>query len=230
MYVICGLGNPGKVYEATRHNMGFITVDILADMLGIQVRQLKFRALVGEGRIGREKIILVKPQTYMNLSGEAVRQVVDYYKPDPDKLIVIYDDVDLPAGTLRIRPFGSAGTHNGMRSVVYQLGRDDFPRMRIGVGSSGVIPLDRYVIGRWTESERPLLAEAAQNAAKACVCAVEEGLGRAMNLYNTKTEKKKKKAPEAEEGCSETPEGAQAAAAGDIEEPKETETEKTDDN
>ena len=117
MYVIAGLGNPGKKYENTRHNMGFITIDQLAEKHNIKVDKLKFKALVGEGRIAGQKVMLVKPQTYMNLSGESIREVMNFYKLEPENLIVIYDDIDIEAGTLRIRKFGSAGTHNGMKSV-----------------------------------------------------------------------------------------------------------------
>ena len=136
MYIICGLGNPGTEYEQTRHNMGFLTMDVLAYKLGIDIRKLKFRSLLGEGRIGTEKVILVKPQTYMNNSGEAVREIVAYYGIEPSRLIVVYDDIDLPVGDLRLREKGSAGTHNGMKSVVQQLGVTDFPRIRIGVGGA----------------------------------------------------------------------------------------------
>ncbi|MBR4150323.1 MAG: aminoacyl-tRNA hydrolase [Firmicutes bacterium] len=187
MYIICGLGNPGKEYECTRHNMGFLTVDVLSERLGISVNRLKFRALVGEGFVGTEKVVLVKPQTFMNLSGESLREVVAFYKPEHDHLLLIYDDIDLAPGTVRIRPHGSAGTHNGMRSVIYQLQFSDFPRIRIGVGSSGVIPLQKYVIGRWTEEERPLLADAVSRAAAAAEMYVKSGLNSAMNEYNRKT-------------------------------------------
>ncbi len=190
--MICGLGNPGREYEATRHNMGFIALDILADKLGVSVRTLKFRALTGEARIGREKIILVKPQTYMNLSGEAVKPIADYYKIPPENIVIIYDDIDLEPGTIRIRAKGSAGTHNGMRSVIYQLGTDGFPRVRIGTGKNGIIPLEKYVISRWTEEERPLLAKAAQEAADACVSIVERGVQQTMNVYNRKPEGEKR--------------------------------------
>lgn len=205
MYIICGLGNPGKNYETTRHNMGFLTIDILADRLGISVRQLKFRALLGEGRIGSEKVLLVKPQTFMNLSGEALRPIADYYKVPMEHVILICDDIDIPAGTIRVRAKGSAGTHNGMRSVIYQLGRDDFPRVRIGIGQSGNIPLESFVIGKWTEEERPLLAEAVKKAADACVSIVERGVAETMNVYNRKPAKKKREEAEKgrEEGASE---------------------------
>ena len=184
MYMIVGLGNPGRIYEKTRHNMGFITIDILSDRFNIPVKKLRFKAAVGEGQIGGEKVVLVKPLTYMNLSGEAVRPLVDYYKISMDKLILVYDDVDLPLGRTRVRRNGSAGTHNGMRSVIYHLQKDDFARVRIGLGSHGDIPLDRFVIGRWTDEERPELAMGCLRAADACAMIVTQGVDEAMQRYN----------------------------------------------
>ena len=136
MYVIVGLGNPGKKYENTRHNMGFLAVDVLAEKYDIKVNKIKFKSLVGEGRIAGEKVVLAKPQTYMNLSGEAVREIVDFYKIEPQQLIVIYDDIDIDTGAIRIRKKGSAGTHNGMRNILYQIRTEDFPRIRVGIGLS----------------------------------------------------------------------------------------------
>lgn len=187
MYIICGLGNPGKEYETTRHNMGFLALDVLSQRLGIAVNRLKFKALIGEGFAGGEKVVLVKPQTFMNLSGESLREVVGFYKPEHGHLLLMYDDIDLAPGMLRIRKSGSAGTHNGMRSVIYQLQFDDFPRIRIGIGDHGVIPLDRYVIGHYTEEERPLLADAVSRAADAARLYIESGIDAAMNEYNRKT-------------------------------------------
>ena len=158
MYVIAGLGNPGKKYENTRHNMGFITVDQLAEKHDIKVDKLKFKALVGEGRIAGQKVLLVKPQTYMNLSGESIREVMHFYKLEPENLIVIYDDIDIELGTLRIRKFGSAGTHNGMKSVVYQLQSDRFPRIRIGIGNQKKGDLVDFVIGGFSKEEVQLSA------------------------------------------------------------------------
>ncbi len=176
--------------------MGFLTVDVLAERLGVNVRQLRFKALVGEGRVGSEKVLLMKPQTFMNLSGEAVRMAMDYYRLDPSHLMVIYDDADLAVGSLRIRPSGSSGSHNGMKSVIYQLQDQSFPRIRVGIGSSGPIPMERYVLGHWSEEERPLLAEAVSRAAEACECFVSRGLDTAMNRYNTRKDPKKKKTAE----------------------------------
>ena len=182
--MICGLGNPGRLYAKSRHNMGFMTVDVLAERLGVRVNKLKFKALVGETRIGDEKVVLVKPQTYMNLSGDAVRPLVQFYRIEPSHLILVYDDVDLALGRTRVRPSGSSGTHNGMRSVIYQLQYDNFPRVRIGLGDHGDIPLDKFVIGNWTELERPELAKAVLRAADACQTIITEGVDAAMQKYN----------------------------------------------
>lgn len=186
MYVICGLGNPGKQYENTRHNMGFKTLDVLSERLSAPIKSLKFKALIGEGMIGTEKVILVKPQTYMNLSGESLREVVSYYKVEPSHLIVIYDDIDLPTGQLRIKPSGSSGTHNGMRSVIYQLQFDNFPRIRIGLGKDPNLPLDVFVISKPSDEDAKLLNEAITNAADAALAIIEQDINAAMNKYNTK--------------------------------------------
>ena len=134
MYVIVGLGNPGRKYMHTRHNVGFDIVEVLSQKYDIPMHRLRCKAVVGEGRIRGQKVALCQPQTFMNLSGESVVQLVNWYKPEHDQLIVCYDDVDLPEGKLRFRPKGSAGTHNGMRNIIYLLGWDDFPRVRVGIG------------------------------------------------------------------------------------------------
>ncbi len=200
MYVICGLGNPGREYEQTRHNMGFLTMDVLAGRLGVDIRRLRFHSLLGEGRIGSEKVILVKPQTYMNNSGIALREIVSYYNVEHDHLIVIYDDIDLAVGDLRLREKGSAGTHNGMRSVIYQLQFDDFPRIRIGTGKSEVIPLISFVTGKPTQEEQGPLAEAIEKAAEAVICWVEQGPKEAMQRFNHKPKKQKKPKEQEEAG------------------------------
>ena len=146
MYIIAGLGNPGKKYENTRHNMGFTAIDLLAEKFGIKVNKLRFKALTGEGRIAGQKVLLIKPQTYMNLSGESVRMALDYYKEPPENLIVIYDDIDIPTGSIRIRKKGSAGTHNGMKSIIYDLQFDDFPRLRIGIGTDRKEDMIHFVL------------------------------------------------------------------------------------
>jgi peptidyl-tRNA hydrolase, PTH1 family len=191
MYIICGLGNPGKEYENSRHNMGFLTMDVLSSRLGISIKKLKCKALIGEGRIGEEKVVLVKPQTYMNLSGEALRPLMDFYKADISKLLVVYDDIDLEVGGLRIRRSGSAGTHNGMRSIIYQLGTEKFPRIRIGIGDHGIIPLEKYVLMSYTKEERPALAEAVLNASLACELFVTEGIDQTMKKFNINPPRKK---------------------------------------
>ncbi|NCB41894.1 MAG: aminoacyl-tRNA hydrolase [Clostridia bacterium] len=193
MHIICGLGNPGKEYESTRHNMGFLTMDVLSSRLGIPIKKIKYRALIGEGFVGGEKIVLVKPQTFMNLSGEAVRPIMDYFNANLSDLIVVYDDIDLAVGDLRIRKKGSAGTHNGMKSVIYMLGRDDFPRVRIGIGEHGMIPIEKYVLGKYTEKERPLLADAVLNAAQACEVFVREGIDESIRLFSRSSSNKKSK-------------------------------------
>lgn len=193
MYVIAGLGNPGKKYENTRHNMGFITVDRLAEKHDIRIDRLKFKSLVGEGRIAGRRVLLVKPQTYMNLSGEAIREVMRFYKLEPEKLIVIYDDIDIELGALRIRKFGSAGTHNGMRSVVYQLQSDRFPRVRIGIGSQKKGDLVNFVIGGFSKEEVPVLEDTVDRAVSAVECMLAEDVDIAMNRYNTGKKTKPKK-------------------------------------
>ena len=186
MYVIVGLGNPGKKYENTKHNIGFITVDFLADKNNIKVNKIKHKALVGEGMISGQKVLLVKPQTFMNLSGNSVREIMEYYKVDPDKLLVIYDDVDIPIGRLRIRKKGSAGTHNGMRSIIYDLQEDGFPRLRIGIGSDRKIPLAGYVLGGFGKEEAKMMEDAVERAALAVECMLEKGIDIAMGEYNVK--------------------------------------------
>ena len=192
MYIIVGLGNPGKKYENTRHNMGFIAVDLLAEEYGIKVDKIKFKALVGEGRIAGRKVLLVKPQTYMNLSGQSVMEVMNYYKEDIENLIVIYDDIDIPTGSIRLRKKGSAGTHNGMRNIVYLLQDDRFPRIRVGIGSDKKVDLMDYVIGGVTKKEKKLLEDVLTRAAKAAACIVEKGIDKAMNEYNIRQKKEEK--------------------------------------
>ncbi len=193
MYIIIGLGNPGKKYENTRHNMGFIAIDRLAEKHNIQVDKIKFKALVGDGRIAGQKVLLVKPQTYMNLSGESVREVANYYKVNTNDIIVIYDDLDLPLGHIRIRKSGSAGTHNGMKSVVYQLRSDQFPRIRIGIGGNGDENIINYVIGGFKKEEVKILEDTVDNVVSAIECVISESLDIAMNRYNTKKRKVKEK-------------------------------------
>lgn len=199
MYIIVGLGNPGKQYENTRHNMGFLAVDLLAEKYNIDVNKIKFKALVGEGRIAGQKVLLVKPQTYMNLSGEAVRQAMDFYKIVPEELIVIYDDIDIPTGTFRIRKKGSPGTHNGMRNIFQHIQTNDFPRIRVGIGSGKKDNLAGYVTGGISKSEQEILADVLKSSADAAACIIEKGIDKAMNEYNVRPNKEKKEKKAVEE-------------------------------
>ena len=184
-YVIVGLGNPGKEYAETRHNMGYKTIDVLSSDESIDVRRNKFHSLIGQGRIAGKKVILVKPETYMNRSGIAVRESAMYFNVAPENLIVIYDDVDLPSGSIRIRKSGGAGTHNGMKSVIQQLGTKDFIRIRIGVGAAEAgEDLVNRVIGEVPAAERELLQKAAAEAADAVRDIIAIGVDNAMNRHN----------------------------------------------
>ena len=184
-YVIVGLGNPGKEYADTRHNMGYKAIDVLSSDENIEIRRNKFHSLIGQGRIAGKKVILVKPETYMNRSGIAVRESAMYFNVAPENLIVIYDDIDLPSGSIRIRKSGGAGTHNGMKSVIQELGTKDFVRIRIGVGAAeaGQDLVDR-VIGEVPAAERDLLQKAAAEAAAAVKDIIAIGVDNAMNRHN----------------------------------------------
>lgn len=186
MFVIAGLGNPGKKYEKTRHNMGFLVIDKLAEKNDIKVNKIKHKSLVGDGFISDRKSLLVKPQTYMNLSGEALREVMDYYNVDIEDLIVIYDDFDIELGSIRIRKKGSAGSHNGMKSIIYQLQSQDFPRIRIGIGKSGSADWKDFVLGKLGKEEQKMIDDAVEKAADAVMCILEKGIDKAMNEYNIK--------------------------------------------
>ncbi len=189
MYLIVGLGNPGLSYRKTRHNAGFQALDALAERLGVRIRTKGFSALYGEGRIGTERVVLVKPQTYMNLSGDAVQSLMHFYKLAPDRLIVLYDDIDLPTGSLRIRANGSAGSHNGMRSVISCVGSENFPRIRIGVGKDESLVLRDYVLKRPSKAEQQTLSEVFENAADAAELIVSGNIAEAQAKYNKKHEK-----------------------------------------
>ena len=189
MFVIAGLGNPGKKYENTRHNMGFLVVDRIAEKTGIKVNKIEHKALVGDGMISGHKALLVKPQTYMNLSGVSLREIVDYYGVNMSDLIVIYDDFDLETGAIRIRKKGSAGSHNGMKSVIGHLGSGEFPRLRIGIGKSGLLDWKDFVIGKVASQEKGTIAGAVDRAADAVICILEKGIDKAMNEYNIRSNK-----------------------------------------
>lgn len=204
MYVIIGLGNYGSKYEHTRHNAGVDSLNILAQRNGIDVRKNKFKSLIGEGIIGGKKCVLAFPQTYMNLSGEAARELVNFYKPEKGELIVIYDDLDLPKGGLRIREKGSAGTHNGMRSIVQHLGSDDFVRVRVGIGKQPeFMDIIDWVIGKVPKEDWQIMFDTYTNAAKSVEELVANGLSSAMCKYNFTP--KPPKPPKADDKKEETP-------------------------
>lgn len=185
LFVIAGLGNPGRKYDNTRHNVGFDTIDLLSSKHGIKVSKVNFKAITGDGRIGGERVLLVKPQTFMNLSGESVREIVEWYKLPMSRLLLVYDDVDLPMGRVRIRAKGSSGSHNGMKSVIYQLGSDEFPRIRIGIGSAPEgWDLADYVLSRFGSEDRKTIDGSVANAASAAAVWISSGIEAAMNQYN----------------------------------------------
>lgn len=188
MYVIAGLGNPKKEYDNTRHNIGFDVIDAIADKYGIRVIERKHKALVGRGFIDGEKVVLVKPQTFMNLSGESLREVIDYYKVDPtSELIVICDDISLDLGQLRIRKKGSAGGHNGLKNIILHLGTDGFQRIKMGVGGKPEgYDLADYVLGHFSAEEKKVMAESIAQAVEASVTMMKDGADAAMNRFNQK--------------------------------------------
>ncbi len=184
IYIVVGLGNPGKKYENTRHNIGFMVIDYLADELNVPVNKIKHQALIGEAKIGQSKIVLIKPQTFMNLSGKSVVAISNFYKIPMNNLIVVYDDVDIPYMELRIREKGSAGTHNGMKSILNLLGKSEFPRVRMGIGKDETIPLADYVIGKFSQTELKNMEEFVPNGGKAIMEIIRTDVNSAMNKYN----------------------------------------------
>ena len=192
MYVIVGLGNPGRKYMHTRHNVGFDVVEVLSQKYDIPMHRLRCKAVVGEGTIRGQKVALCQPQTFMNLSGESVVQLVNWYKPEHNQLIVCYDDVDLPEGRLRFRPKGSAGTHNGMRNIIYLLGWDDFPRVRVGIGRprEGWDMKDWVLAGYDTPQLRQTMFDAYLGAADVIAELIEKGVDPARQLVGKLNEGK----------------------------------------
>ena len=188
MFIIAGLGNPTREYEGTRHNVGFDVIDRLAARYNIDVDVKKHRALIGKGMIAGQKVILAKPQTYMNLSGESIRSILDYYKVDPEtELIVIYDDISLDVGQLRIRKKGSAGGHNGIKSIISHLGHDAFLRIKIGVGEKPRgYDLADYVLGHFEGEDKEKMEEAYEKAVQAVRMALHGDVCEAMNQFNRK--------------------------------------------
>lgn len=187
MKLIVGLGNPGMQYAATRHNIGFEVIDTLAEVYNIQINKNKFKALVGDGVIGGEKVILMKPQTYMNLSGEAVRACMDFHKLTAEDILIVYDDISLAVGQLRLRKSGSAGGHNGIKSIIAQIGGQDFPRIKFGVGEKPAgWDLANYVLGRFSEEEMKVIGPRINDAVKAIEVILKNGMDKAMNEYNVR--------------------------------------------
>ncbi len=193
MYLIAGLGNPGRRYERTRHNAGFEVIDLISETYGIKFSKLKHRTYTGEGHIDDVRVLLVKPVTYMNLIGESIKNIVQWYgigeskeNAGLDHLIVVYDDVDLSKGQIRIRRRGSAGTHNGMKSVIYHLGTDEFPRIRVGIGSPPEgWKLKDYVLGRFEKEEYRTVISGIRRAAESVTKIITDGIEAAMNEYNS---------------------------------------------
>lgn len=191
VYVIAGLGNPKKEYENTRHNIGFAVIDMLADRHGIRMNEAKHKGLIGKGFINGEKVILVKPLTFMNLSGECIREVVDYYKVDAkENLIVLHDDISLEPGVVRIRKKGSAGGHNGLKNIILHLGHDQFQRVKIGVGEKPEgYDLADYVLGHFSKQEKELMSQVAEQVCDAVEVMMKEGPDAAMNRFNSKSKR-----------------------------------------
>ena len=183
--LVC-LGNPGKEYANTRHNIGFLAADALEKRTGVKFNKLKYRALTGEVTLGGQRVLVVKPQTYMNLSGEAVKLAGGFYKIPPERILVLYDDVSLPLGKLRIRGSGSAGGHNGIKNIIAHLGTDAFPRIKVGVGAPEGADRDLvdWVIGNFTQSQRKVVDEAIGKALDAAECVIEHGVSEAQNRFN----------------------------------------------
>ncbi len=192
MYLIVGLGNPGKQYENTRHNIGFDALDHFAKKHNMSFDKSKFDGLYAQGIVNSKKVILVKPQTFMNLSGDCVRPFADYFAIDEENIIILHDDIEFEVGTIKIRKKGSGGTHNGMKDIVLKLGSTNFPRLRIGVGNDKKMELYSYVLGHIPSEERKILDEAVVKCSMILEEYLSNGIDSAMNLYN---EKKKKKEP-----------------------------------
>ena len=195
MKIIAGLGNPGDPYRMTRHNMGFLVLDALAEDAGIAVQKKKFEALLGDGRIGNERVLLVKPQTFMNLSGQSIRQAADFYQKTPEEIIVVHDDLDLPFGTVRIKVGGGDGGHKGIRSLMDHLG-GAFTRVRLGIGKpSFKDDTEHYVLQTFPKADLETLAEVVRKACEAVREILDSGVRPAMNRFNTR---ERKAAPEAD--------------------------------
>lgn len=188
MIVIAGLGNPGSKYSETRHNVGFNVIDKLAESNDIKVNKLKFKALTGEGFIGSEKVLLLKPSTYMNNSGQSIREVMDFYKLPPENLMVIVDDIDIEFASIRLRKSGSAGSHNGLKSIIFHIQVEDFPRLKIGIGKKpSYFDLADFVLSKFNQEERKLMDKSIEKASEAVEEFVKNGIEQAMNEYNVRS-------------------------------------------
>ncbi len=183
VYLIVGLGNPGKDYKDTRHNAGFMVMDALADKLNIRFDRKKFKGQIAEGRVGIEKVILLKPETFMNLSGESLIEAVNFYKVEENKILVIFDDVSLDVGKIRIRKKGSPGGHNGIKSIINHLGTENFPRVKVGVGAAKR-DLVRHVLGKFTDEEKEVLEQALKAARDSVFSIIENGVDSAISEFN----------------------------------------------
>lgn len=187
MIVIAGLGNPGSKYSGTRHNVGFDVVDRLAQENNIRVNRLRFKALTGEGFIGTEKVLLVKPSTYMNNSGESIREIMDFYKLEPENLLVVVDDIDIEFATIKLKKKGSAGSHNGLKSIIYHIQKDNFPRLKVGIGKKPpYYDLADFVLSKFSSDERKLVDQAIRKASEAAEEFVKSGIDKAMNEFNSR--------------------------------------------
>ncbi len=187
MYIIIGLGNPTREYRATRHNIGFDVITRISDDYHIPLDFKKHKAICGRGFIEGEKVVIAQPQTYMNLSGESVRELVDFYKVTPQDIIVIYDDVSLEVGQLRLREKGSAGGHNGIKSIISHLGTQEFPRIKVGVGDKPAgWDLADYVLSRFKAEEEPVIRDTLKRSSEAVKSIIKDGMESAMNIYNRK--------------------------------------------
>ena len=183
-FLIAGLGNPDKKYEETRHNAGFRAIDRLAEKLGVRIQEKKFKGLLASVNYGGRKYLLLKPQTYMNLSGESVATAAGFYRIEPDHIIVLFDDVNFECGRMRIRAGGSAGGHNGMKNIIAQLGTDAFPRVRIGIGDKAEKDMIAHVLGKFSADDRQVMDRIFDAAADAALCIAEHGTVEAMTRYN----------------------------------------------
>ena len=211
--IIVGLGNPGRDYAETRHNVGFMVLDRLARRFGAEWKADKARK--GELAAG-PGVLLIKPQTFMNCSGECVGPIMRYYKFEPEQVLVIYDDISFPVGTMRLRSSGSAGGHNGMKSLIAHLGGEKFPRIRVGIGAPGQKEMVGHVLGRFAPDERPLLEDCLAKAEEATVMMLREGFQAAANKYNVKKEKNPRKKPEQAESADASAQTENTASATEV--------------